>query len=107
MVHKPAGAPIAPDLLRAAISLNRDGWGLMGFAPGGRLLLERHAELDEETLLDTVRRHEAAEYVLHLRQRTHGVVTEVLRPLAQRHRALFAAPQPQERGFEAQRLDFA
>jgi hypothetical protein len=100
----------------------------MGFAPGGRLLLERHAELDEEALLDTVRRHEAAEYVLHLRQRTRGglsahnthplrvtnglylmhngtlgipsrvagmsdtwhLVTDVLRPLAQRHRPLFA-----------------
>lgn len=127
IVHKPAGARIGEDLLRAAMSLNRDGWGLMGFAPGGRLLLERHPEVNEDAVLDTVRRHEAAEFVLHLRQRTRGgigphnthpirvstglylmhngtlgipsrvagmsdswhLVTDVLRPLAQRHRPLF------------------
>ncbi|HZP13054.1 MAG TPA: class II glutamine amidotransferase [Nevskiaceae bacterium] len=127
IVHKPAGIGVSEDLLRAALSLNRDGWGLMGFAPNGRLLLERHAEIDEEAVIDTVRRYEPAEFVLHLRQRTRGgvgphnthpirvstglylmhngtlgipsrvagmsdtwhLVTDVLRPLAQRHRPLF------------------
>ncbi len=127
IVHKPAGISISEELLRAAMSLNRDGWGLMGFAPSGRLLLERHADLDEDAVLDAARRYQAAEFVLHLRQRTRGGVgphnthpiristglylmhngtlaipsrvtamsdtwhlaTDVLRPLAQRHRQLF------------------
>jgi hypothetical protein len=127
IVHKPAGLPIDTDLLRAAISLNRDGWGLMGFAPTGRLLLERHADVDEARIVGTVESLQDAELVLHLRKQTRGssaadnahpfrvseglylmhngtlnvrsrvpgmsdtwhFVTDVLRPLAQRHAGLF------------------
>ena len=127
IIHKPAGLAIDQELLRAAISLNRDGWGLMGFDPTGRLLLERHAEIEFDHLLKVVQRESNSEFVLHLRQRTRGAVaaanahpfriteglylmhngtlgvesrvpgmsdtwhfvTDVLRPLAQRHPHLF------------------
>lgn len=72
IIHKPRGARIPADLLQAAIALNRDGWGLMGFTPHGDLLLERHATVDIEELLTTERRHRDTEYVLHLRRRTRG-----------------------------------
>jgi hypothetical protein len=75
IIHKPAGVAIEIDLLRAATSLNRDGWGLMGFDSSGSLLLERHAEIDFDQLVATVERRQDAEFVLHLRRRTRGSTT--------------------------------
>lgn len=72
IIHKPRDLAIPEDLLRAAASLNQDGWGLMGFSPDGKLLLEKHPVLSVADLLATVARHQDAEYVLHLRKRTRG-----------------------------------
>ena len=72
IIHKPRGAAIAADLLQAAVTLNRDGWGLMGFSPQGDLLLERHQNVDFDQLLHAERRYRDSEYVLHLRRRTKG-----------------------------------
>lgn len=72
IIHKPAGVAISEQLLLAAASLNRDGWGLMGFTPTGRLLLERYEYVDTARLLETAQQHRDAEYVLHLRQLTRG-----------------------------------
>lgn len=72
IIHKPRGVEIPADLLEAAVSLNRDGWGLMGFAPDGGLLVERHANVVLEDILATEKRYREAEYVLHLRKRTRG-----------------------------------
>jgi hypothetical protein len=72
IIHKPRGVQIPADLLEAAVSLNRDGWGLMGFSKDGDLLLERHAKVDLEEILTSERRYRDAEYVLHLRKRTRG-----------------------------------
>ena len=59
IVYKPAGVAIAPDLLEAALSLNDEGFGVMGFQPDNSLLLKRSALI-------------SLEYVLHLRKRTKG-----------------------------------
>jgi len=72
IVHKPAGQPIPEELIRAALELNRDGWGAMGFDGQGQLLLERQLEPDAAAILDFERRHRDHEYVLHLRRRTKG-----------------------------------
>jgi hypothetical protein len=72
IIHKPRGLEIPADLLEAAVSLNRDGWGLMGFSPDGDLLLERHAKVVLSEILETEKRYRDAEYVLHLRKRTRG-----------------------------------
>lgn len=71
IVHKPAGVAIPEDLIGAALELNRDGWGAMGFSPEG-LLLERQLEPDLQAILAFERRHREHEYVLHLRRRTKG-----------------------------------
>ncbi|HVT37041.1 MAG TPA: class II glutamine amidotransferase [Nevskiaceae bacterium] len=76
MIHKPRGAAIPADLLEAAVLLNRDGWGLMGFAPSGDLLLERHAEVSLDDLLHAEECYRGAEYVLHLRRRTRGAANQ-------------------------------
>lgn len=72
IVHKPAGLRIPHELLAAALTLNPDGWGLMGFAPDGQLLLERGAAIQPEALFDLERQHADAEYALHLRKQTRG-----------------------------------
>lgn len=72
IIHKPRSIEIPADLLEAAVSLNSDGWGLMGFSPEGDLLIERHAKVDLEQILATERKYRGAEYVLHLRKRTRG-----------------------------------
>ena len=72
IIHKPRGIEIPADLLEAAVSLNRDGWGLMGFSPDGDLLVERHAKVELQDILATERRLRDSEYVLHLRKRTRG-----------------------------------
>jgi len=77
IVHKPADARIAEDLLDAALALNADGWGLMGFAADGRLIVERHAESDPAAIRAAVAAHPDAELVLHLRQRTRGSADRV------------------------------
>ncbi len=41
ILHKPAGASVPRELIDAAAAFNRDGWGLMGYAADGGLLLER------------------------------------------------------------------
>lgn len=72
IIHKPAGLRIPAALLRAAIALNLDGWGLMGFDPQGRLLLERHATIDPDLLLAAEAAHVDSEFALHLRRQTRG-----------------------------------
>lgn len=72
IIHKPRGIQIPADLLEAAVSLNRDGWGLMGFSPEGHLLVERHARVELDEILASERKHRDSEYVLHLRKRTRG-----------------------------------
>lgn len=72
IIHKPRGIQIPADLLEAAVSLNRDGWGLMGFSPEGHLLVERHAGVELDEILAAERKHRDSEYVLHLRKRTRG-----------------------------------
>lgn len=74
IIHKPAHVRIPHDLLEAALRLNGDGWGLMGFDAGGRRLLERHADAGLGALLRTEERLANAEYALHLRRRTRGRV---------------------------------
>ncbi|HEX4872863.1 MAG TPA: class II glutamine amidotransferase [Nevskiaceae bacterium] len=70
--HKPAGVALPEPLLLAGLSLNRDGWGIMGFDPAGRLILERETAIDRARLLHRVRLHRDAELVVHLRQITRG-----------------------------------
>lgn len=72
IIHKPAGAEIPAELLTAAAAHNTDGWGLMGFAAEGRLLLERHAQVEPAVILDACHRFRDAEFVLHLRRQTRG-----------------------------------
>ena len=72
IIHKPAGARIAPGLIAAAASLNRDGWGLMGFDARGALIVERHERVDLRQVLAAEERHADAEYALHLRLSTRG-----------------------------------
>lgn len=72
IIHKPAGLAIPADLIAAALELNRDGWGAMGFAADGQLLLERRAEPELDAILAFERDNREHEYVLHLRRRTKG-----------------------------------
>lgn len=72
IIHKPAGARIAKDLLRAAAVHNADGWGLMGFEPNGRSFVHKDPVVSLEVLLDLERKYRDAEYALHLRLRTRG-----------------------------------
>ncbi|MEC8848839.1 MAG: hypothetical protein VYB93_06185 [Pseudomonadota bacterium] len=72
IIYKPAGVAIAPDLLEAALSLNDEGFGVMGFQPDNSLLLKRSALISLDNLLRFEREHRDAEYVLHLRKRTKG-----------------------------------
>ena len=143
IIHKPAGAEIPQDLLAAASAHNPDGWGLMGFDDDGRVLIERHAIVDVDQLIDIERKYRNAEYVLHVRRQTRGgsgldnvhpfkivdgvwlmhngtlkldvrvpgksdtwhFVTDVLRPLAQRHPGLlsdYAFVQVLEQGLRAE-----
>ncbi|MDO9453285.1 MAG: class II glutamine amidotransferase [Stagnimonas sp.] len=72
IVHKPPDARIPPDLVRAALALNNDGWGLMGFGVDGRLIIERHAASEHASIAAALAKHADADLVLHLRQRTRG-----------------------------------
>lgn len=72
IVHKPAGVPIPEELLSAAAVHNPDGWGLMGFASDGRLVLERRQRVNLAELVDVLWEHRDAELALHLRRRTRG-----------------------------------
>lgn len=72
IVHKPRESKIPADLLRAALELNSDGWGLMGFDAQGALILERHAHTDAAAIVKALQQHADSEIVLHLRQRTRG-----------------------------------
>ena len=76
IIHKPAGLRIPHELLIAAARLNADGWGLMGHDAAGRRLLERHAQLDVDALLQADEAHVDAEFALHLRRRTRGRVDQ-------------------------------
>lgn len=75
IIHKPAGLPIAHDLLEAAAELNPDGWGVMGLGPKGETLIERELAVRLPDLLQFEEQHREAEYVLHLRRRTRGTVS--------------------------------
>lgn len=72
IIHKPQAAAVPADLLDAALALNTDGWGLMGFAADGEPVIERHAETDPQAIRQVLAAHPAGELVLHLRQRTRG-----------------------------------
>src|SRR5581483_6574348 len=72
ILHKPAGERVPRELIDAAAAFNRDGWGLMGFAPGGELLIERHPEVDARAIERRLRGLREAELCLHLRLRTRG-----------------------------------
>ena len=72
IVHKPSGLRIPHELLEAALTLNPDGWGVMGFEHDGRLLLDRGTHIDAAALRDFESRHIEAEYALHLRKQTRG-----------------------------------
>lgn len=72
IIHKSRESKIPPELLRAALAFNSDGWGLMGFDAQGALILERHAHTEPEAIADSLRKHAGDELVLHLRQRTRG-----------------------------------
>ncbi len=72
IVHKPREARIPPDLLRAALALNNDGWGLMGFDAAGALIIERHAASEHASIAAALDQHAEDDVVLHLRQRTRG-----------------------------------
>lgn len=76
IIHKPAGLPIAHDLLEAALAFNQDGFGLMGFAPSGHFVLRREPTISLQDLFDAERQHREAELVLHLRLRTRGDAEE-------------------------------
>lgn len=75
IIHKPKGIAIPEDLLGAALTLNHDGWGLMGLDAEGAAIVERRIDSRLETILDALERHRDAELVLHLRQRTRGTHT--------------------------------
>ena len=77
IIYKPAGIPIAADLVDAAVSLNPDGWGAMGLAPAGRSFVRREVRVNLEAILEFERAHRDSEYVLHLRRRTKGTVSRV------------------------------
>jgi hypothetical protein len=82
ILHKPAGASVPRELIDAAAAFNRDGWGLMGYAADGGLLLERHSEVDAVHIARRLRSLREAELCLHLRLRTRGgEAPENLHPL--------------------------
>jgi hypothetical protein len=82
ILHKPAGVAVPRELIEAAAAFNRDGWGLMGHAADGTLLLERHAEVDPLLISQRLRSLHGAELCLHLRLRTRGADTaDNLHPL--------------------------
>jgi hypothetical protein len=82
ILHKPAGISVPGELIEAAAAFNRDGWGLMGWAANGSLLLERHAEVDALQVIHRLRALRDAELCLHLRLRTRGgEAAENLHPL--------------------------
>ncbi len=82
IIHKPAGVAIPPALLVASASLNRDGWGLMGFDVGGQLLLRRSERVAINDLLEVEEQYRQAELVLHLRMLTRGSThSENIHPL--------------------------
>ena len=72
IIHKPKDARIPHDLLRAALTLNHDGWGLMGLDAAGEVVLERHGVSEFAQIIRSLDQHADAELVLHLRQRTRG-----------------------------------
>jgi len=72
IVHQPPGAAIPPDLLDAALALNHDGWGLMGFGDAGEVFTARHGEVKPAAIRQALAEHRGHELVLHLRQRTRG-----------------------------------
>ncbi len=72
IIHKPQAAAIPDDLLQAALTLNRDGWGLMGLGAEGEVILERHGDSNLAVIQAALHRYRNAELVLHLRQRTKG-----------------------------------
>lgn len=70
--HKPPGRSIDRDLLEAAAACNGDGWGLMGVAGDGEVLVERHARVDVAVIEQRLADLRDADLCLHLRQRTRG-----------------------------------
>ena len=72
ILHKPAGTPVPFELIDAASAFNRDGWGLMGFAADGEVLVERHAVVDPRAVAARIGQLQDAELLVHLRLRTRG-----------------------------------
>jgi hypothetical protein len=72
ILHKPAGVTVPRELIDAASAFNRDGWGLMGFLPDGRVLAEHHPVVDPDAVSRRVEELHDAELCVHLRLRTRG-----------------------------------
>jgi hypothetical protein len=71
LIHKPAGLAVPADLLKAILSLNQDGWGLMGFM-GEHIVVEKHGKSKIALIEQRLHDLQAAELAIHLRQRTRG-----------------------------------
>jgi len=72
VIHKPREVLIPDDLLTAALTLNHEGWGLMGFDANDDLIIERHAVSKYKQIAAALHSRRDADLVLHLRQRTRG-----------------------------------
>ncbi|NII10648.1 hypothetical protein [Oleiagrimonas sp. C23AA] len=70
--HQPAGGHIPSALIADAARLNSDGWGLMAVMPDGRVIVERHRQVDVAAIAQRLAQLAGAELCLHLRQRTRG-----------------------------------
>jgi uncharacterized protein YjhX (UPF0386 family) len=63
-------------LLQSAADYNRDGFGFMSFAKGGRLRVVRRQRTRLAELLKVYRRYAHEECVIHLRLRTRGLIDD-------------------------------
>jgi predicted glutamine amidotransferase len=72
IIHKPAGKTVPANLVEAAVRFNTDGWGAMGFATSGRMIVTRWAKTRASDIQQFADMHVDDELVLHLRYRTSG-----------------------------------
>jgi predicted glutamine amidotransferase len=72
IIHKPAGTAIPATLVEAAVHFNSDGWGAMGFAADGRMIITRWKKTQASDIRQFADTRIDDELVLHLRYRTRG-----------------------------------
>jgi len=72
IIHKPPGTPIPARLVEAAVRFNSDGWGAMGFSPGGSFVMTRWKTTGAVDIQQFADMRIDDELVLHLRYRTRG-----------------------------------